>query len=163
MTEVIVDTNVAVVANMQNPQVVQSCIDACAVFMAEVVAQHVVLLDDEDAIRQEYAGALLMPRPHPLGAQFLVLLLQQQYNPARVRRVSLPRNAAGEFVDFPAAPELAGFDPSDRKFAALARKTGVAVTNAADSDWADNLTALNANGIAVDFLCGCDKTKWFTT
>lgn len=63
-------------------------------------------------------------------------------------------------MDFPAVPELANFDPSDRKFAAMSRNTGVAVTNAIDSDWADSLIALNANGIAVNFLCGCDKSTW---
>ena len=102
-----------------------------------------------------------MGRPYQLGAQFLIHVLQNQHGDRHVRLVRLARDAAGDFVDFPKVAELARFDRSDRKFAALARRTGVAVTNATDSDWADSLPSLNANGIAVTFLCGCDKTKWF--
>jgi hypothetical protein len=75
--------------------------------------------------------------------------------------VELQKREGGDFVDFPNLPELVGFDLDDRKFAALARKTGVPVTTAIDSDWADHLTSLNANDIAVNFLCGCEKAKWF--
>jgi hypothetical protein len=161
MTEVIVDTNVAVVANQQNGGVVASCIDACMIFIAAVRGNHIVLIDDADAIRQEYAQALQESRPHGLGALFLLHVYQHQYNPTRVRRVALARDAGGNYADFPDDPTLANFDPSDRKFAALARKTGVPVTNATDSDWIDSIVALNAQGIAVDFLCGQNKTSWF--
>jgi hypothetical protein len=163
MTEVIVDTNVAVVANEQNDGVVASCIDACKVFIATARDGCTVLIDEADAIRQEYAQALKQSRPFGLGALFLMHIYQHQHNPARVRRVPLPIAAGGEYVDFPDDPALATFDKSDRKFAALARRTGLPVTNATDSDWIDHITALNANGIAVNFLCGPDKTGWFTT
>jgi hypothetical protein len=161
MTEVIVDTNVAVVANQQNGGVVTSCIDACTIFITMARGQHIVLIDDADAILQEYAKALQKSRPYGLGALFLQHVYQHQYNPARVRRVALATNAGGQFADFPNDPALANFDPSDRKFAALARKAGVPVTNATDSDWVDSIAALNAQGIAVDFLCGQNKTSWF--
>jgi hypothetical protein len=162
MTEVIVDTNVAVVANQQNFGVVASCIDACIIFIAMARGEHVVLIDDADAIRQEYAQALQQSRPYGLGALFLQHVYQHQYNPARVRRVALALDADGEYADFPNDPALANFDPSDRKFATLARNTGVPVTNATDSDWIDNIAALNAQQISVDFLCGQHKTGWFT-
>lgn len=161
MSDVIIDTNVALVANRQNHNVVTRCVDACTRFLSRARTDHVVLIDSGDEIRAEYAHALQQCRPYELGAQFLIHIYQQQYNPNRVRRIDLDKTADGVFVDFPEAPELACFDQSDRKFAALARKTGTAVTNATDSDWADSLAALNANNIAVDFLCGCDKTKWF--
>ena len=162
MTEVIVDTNVAVVANQQNGSVVTSCIDACMIFIATTPGKHIVLIDDADEIRQEYAKALQESRPYGLGALFLQHVYQHQYNPSRVRRVALALDADGEYADFPKDPALANFDPSDRKFAALARSTGVPVTNATDSDWIDDIVALNAQGIAVDFLCGQNKTSWFT-
>lgn len=161
MTEVVIDTNVAVIANRQNPQVVETCVAAAIQFLTDVRANHVVLIDTGDEIRAEYAGALQMRRPYELGAQFLIHVLQQQFNPDHVRRVDLPKDDDGSFVDFPDAVELEGFDLSDRKFAALARKEGVPVTNAADSDWANDLDALNANGILVDFLCGADQATWF--
>ena len=163
MSEVIIDTNVAVIANRQNANVVISCVDACVLFLTAARNAHVVLIDVGDEIRAEYAGALQMRRPYELGAQFLIHVLQHQYNPARVRRVPLDKTDAGAFADFPNTAHLAAFDPSDRKFAALSRKTNVPVTNATDSDWADHRTALTANGVVVHFLCGCTKTKWFKT
>ncbi|MDA5630772.1 MULTISPECIES: hypothetical protein [Agrobacterium] len=158
--EVIIDTNVAMVANHQNDDVQQTCQDACTFFLTDVKNNHIVLMDSGDEIRSEYAGALQQSRPYQLGAQFLIHLYQNQWNPKRVRIVDLAKTPAGEFADFPTATDLANFDPSDRKFAAMSRNTGVAVTNAIDSDWADSLVALNANGIAVNFLCGCDKSSW---
>lgn len=158
--EVIIDTNVAMVANHQNDDVRQTCQDACILFLTDTKNNHIVLMDSGDEIRSEYARALQQSRPYQLGAQFLFHLYQNQGNPQRVRIVDLAKTPAGEFLDFPTAPELANFDHSDRKFAAMSRNTGIAVTNAIDSDWADSLVALNANGIAVNFLCGCDKSTW---
>jgi hypothetical protein len=162
MTDVIVDTNVAVVANRQNPGVVTNCADNCVLFLTVARSEHVVLIDEGDEIRAEYASALRVSRPFQLGALFLLHIYQNQFNPAHVRRVELPKHADGSLRHFPTTSDLAAFDLSDRKFAALAAKTGVPVTNATDSDWADSIVALNAAGIAVDFLCGCDKTKWFS-
>jgi len=161
MSEVIIDTNVAVVANHQNPEIIDRCVDACIHFLTKARETHVVLIDCGDEIRTEYAKALRVSRPYQLGALFMLHIYQQQYNPKRVRRVDLPKGADGDFVDFPKGPDLAGFDHDDRKFAALAKKTGIAVTTASDSDWADHLAVLNANNIGVSFLCGSDKTKWF--
>lgn len=160
MIEVIVDTNVAVVANQQNGGVVASCVDACTIFIAAARDKHVILIDDSDAIRQEYARALQQAKPYGLGTLFLQHIYQHQFNPTRVKRIPLPMAASGEYADFPSDTELAHFDPSDRKFAALARRTGTPVTNATDSDWIDNIVALNAHGIAVNFLCGQNKAKW---
>ncbi len=162
MTEVIVDTNVAVVANDQNSGVRLSCIDACKIFVVQARNAHVVLIDDTDAIRQEYAQALQQSRPYGLGAMFLQHIYQHRYNPARVRLVELPIGVDGEYIDFPKDPSLATFDSSDRKFAALSRKTGIPVTNATDSDWIDSIADLTAHGITVDFLCDRNKEDWFT-
>lgn len=162
MSDVIIDTNVAVVANRQNANVAEACVEACIVFLIAARTDHVVLLDSGDEIRAEYARALQQRRPYELGALFLIHLYQQHYNPARVRVVDLDKTEDGEFVDFPNVPELAAFDPSDRKFAALARRTETAVTNAIDSDWVECLEALNENDIDVDFLCGCDVLNWST-
>lgn len=162
MTEVIVDTNVAVVANDQNTEIIASCVDACKLFLIGIAAGQVVLVDGADEIRAEYARAVGMGRPYQLGAQFLVHVLRHQYDVRVVRRIDLPRRPDDTFEDFPDVPELSMFDLSDRKFAVLARKTGTPVTNATDSDWADFRDALNAHGIKVDFLCGCRKDDWFT-
>lgn len=158
--EVIIDTNVALVANHQNANVKQDCQDRCIQFLIDAKNNYVVLMDNGDEIRAEYARAIEQSRPYNLGALFLIHLYQNLYNPQRVRLVNLQKTVNSEFADFPSTPELANFDPSDRKFAALSRNTGVAVTNAVDSDWADSIVALNANNINVVFLCGCNKSTW---
>ena len=56
---------------------------------------------------------------------------------------------------------LATFDPSDRKFVAVALASGSPVANATDTDWLDYQTALEANGVELHFVCGCDRTTWF--
>lgn len=158
MSDVIIDTNVMVVANRQNVEVATTCEDACIRFLATVRTDHVVLLDGGDEIRAEYAQALQTSPPHQLGALFLFHIYQKRYDPSRVRIVDLMKTPEGDFVDFPDTPELATFDRSDRKFAALSAATGTPVTNATDSDWLDSRNALLESGILVDFLCGCELT-----
>lgn len=161
MTDVIVETNVAVVANGQNTDVVLDCQAACIRFLMAVVKGRITLVDADDAIQTEYLGVIAQARPYQVGAQFLVHLLRNSWNEERVRRISLPMGANGEFSDFPDDPRLTAFDRSDRKFAAVARRTGTPVTNATDSDWANHKTPLAENGINVEFLCGCDPEEWF--
>ena len=159
MSEVVIDTNVMVVANRQNAKVAQSCADACVAFLIRARAADVVLLDNGDEIRGEYARALQQGRPYQLGMQFLIHIYQQLGNLRHVRMVELARDGDGGFADFPRDAALAAFDRSDRKFAALARATGAAVTNATDSDWLEFLPALNGCGIEVNFLCGQDAAR----
>jgi len=161
MSGVIVDTNVAVVANGQNTEVVARCTDDCIRFLIEAKSEHIVLIDAGDEILKEYAKALKMGLPYQLGAQFLIHIIQHQFDENRVQRVNLEKSQSGEFIDFPTSPTLEGFDLSDRKFAALACKMATPVTNAIDSDWVEHHEALKAHGIHVNFLCGCDSKLWF--
>ncbi len=124
MSDVIVDTNVAVVANRQSSNVVDGCVDACTQFLSKVLTDHVVLIDNGDEISAEYAKALRVSRPNGLGALFLRHIFNHQYSSKRVRRVDLGKGEHGDFDDFPSVPELADFDLDDRKFAALAKNTG---------------------------------------
>ena len=124
-------------------------------------SRHVVLMDMGDEIRAEYAKAFSDARPYQLGVQFLIHILRHQGDLSRVKMVELMKDGSGEFVDFPKAKELSTFDRSDRKFAALAKKTSVSVTNATDSDWAIHFAALSANNIGVKFLCGAAVKSWF--
>jgi hypothetical protein len=102
----------------------------------------------------------LSPHGQPgVGDLFYLEVLNSA--PGRVERIDLPKNAAGEYVDFPTTVELATFDLSDRKFAALARREAIPVVNATDSDWLDHVAALAADGIVVHLVCGCDRRHWF--
>ncbi|MCY4369822.1 MAG: hypothetical protein OXF41_10520 [bacterium] len=60
------------------------------------------------------------------------------------------------FVEFPQDPRLAGFDPDDRKFVAVAVASGTEQTelvNAVDSDYSLHRTPLEERGIRVKELC----------
>jgi hypothetical protein len=67
----------------------------------------------------------------------------------------------GEYAALPQSLIDAGFDPSDRKFAALAKQEGATVANATDSDWLHHRTTLKDAGINIHFVCGCDRSAWF--
>lgn len=161
--QVVIDTNVIVVANGQNGNATTDCTNACVQFLSRARAESVVILDSGDEVRREYARQLQMSRPYKVGAQFLVHVIQQQWNTEYVRVVHLNKLTSGEYVDFPNVAGLQGFDHSDRKFAALAKLTTAPVSNATDSDWANYWEALYAHGISVNFVCGCDRSRWFGT
>jgi len=72
-------------------------------------------------------------------------------------------DAEGGYADFPSVPELANFDPNDRKFVAVALRQGVPVANAVDSDWLNHRVYLEGQGLKIKFVCGTAPQKWFET
>lgn len=153
----VVDTNVAIVANGRAGHSVL-CRLAALQFLDALVRRGRVVLDLAGAIQEEYRRYLSPTGQPGVGDRFFQVILQSA--PSRVERIELARNELGEFLDFPEDPRLASFDPSDRKFAAAARKAAVPVANAVDSDWLDHRSALQENGIAVEFVCGSDPATW---
>ncbi len=118
-----------------------------------------VILDLAGEIQEEYRCHLNADGQPGVGDRFFQVVLNSA--PRRVQRIELRKDPlTDQFLDFPSDPQLANFDPSDRKFAAAARRTGQPVANAIDSDWLDHKAALNANGIVVHFICGCDPRRW---
>lgn len=164
MSRCVVDTNVAVVANgrpdptdPRPPSI--PCRIAAVTFLMKVEKKGRVLLDVEGEIQNEYRRHL-NPRGAPgVGDRFFQIVLHS--SPNLVERVDLPKRPDGEYEHLPQTLIDAGFDPSDRKFAALACKEGVPVHNATDSDWIEHSVTLAKEGIQVDNLCGCDAELWF--
>lgn len=165
MIRCVVDTNVAIVANgrpdskdPRPPSV--SCRIAAVTFLSELVRNGRVLLDVEGAIQAEYRNHLNPSGAPGVGDRFYQEVLHSA--PKLVERVSLLKRLDGEYEDLPQALIDVGFDPSDRKFAALARKENVSVFNASDSDWVEHSITLTAEGIQVNNLCGFDTDLWFS-
>lgn len=156
----VVDTNVPIVANGRETNASVDCRLAAVEFLNLLRVGGKVVLDLGGEIQEEY-HRYLNPRGQPgVGDRFYLMILNSA--PSRVERIDLPRNSlTGEFEDFPQAPALAGFDPSDRKFAAAARRLGIPVANATDAGWLDYYSALKAHGIEVEFVCDRDAAKWF--
>ena len=164
MTRCVVDTNVPIVANgrpdpkdARPPSV--DCRVAAIVFLQNILKSGRILVDLAGEIQGEYRRYLNARGQPGVGDRFYLEVLRSE--PQRIERIELPRRADGEYVDLPQALIDAEFDPSDRKFAALARRENVPVANATDSDWLNHRSTLEANGIAVNFLCGCDRRVWF--
>lgn len=160
-----VDTNVPIVANGRpdpsNGGRVASvdCRIAAVEFLQAVRQDGVVLLDIGGEIEAEYHRNLIPSGQPGVGDQFYRTILNSA--PHLVERCDLPKRADGEYAHLPQALIDVHFDPSDRKFAALAAKENVPVVNAIDSDWMVHRAVLEEEHISVRFLCGCNQDKWF--
>ncbi len=157
MARYVIDTNVAIVANgAQNVTI--ECQLAAVETLRNVVNNGVIVVDAAGEIREEYRRHL-NPRGQPgVGDRFYLEVIN--CHPDRTVQVDLPKREDGEFQDLPQAVIDAGFDPSDRKFAAAAKKSNSPIYNATDSDWVKEQQVIEAAGIEIVFLCGCQPEKW---
>jgi hypothetical protein len=163
MIRCVVDTNVAIVANGQpdegdarSPS--PMCRRAAVIFLTKLVENGRVLLDDAGAIQAEYRRQLNPSGAPGVGDRFYQEVLHS--HPKLVERVNLPKRPDGEYEDLPQEIIDARFDPSDRKFAALAHKEGVPVYNATDSDWIEHSNTLATAGLVIENICGCNPELW---
>ena len=154
----VIDTNVVVVADHRTPQADDVCVAACVTVIREVRSQGVLVLDESRHILVEYGRNLQQGSGQPgVGTEFVRWLFQNLYDPKFCELVTItPRNGTGEdYVEFPSAPELEGFDRADRKFVAVARAStrSPTILNATDRDWLDFAEALGLHGVKVDHIC----------
>jgi hypothetical protein len=156
----VIDTNVPIVANGKSQSVSADCVIAAIEYLERIIERGKIVLDDAGEIQSEYHRHLNVSGMPGVGDRFYQLIIAHGFK--KVEKVSLPKDHAGEYIDFPKDAALSGFDRSDRVFAAAANKVKVPVANATDSDWLDFRLPLNSNGIAIDFVCTCDRRTWFT-
>ncbi len=153
----VVDTNVLQVANDRDTHAPLGCVHTCTVALRALQEGKRIVIDDDWRILREYLHNALESGQPGVGDAFLKWVLQNQANPERCERVRItPRGAgADDFDEFPDDPELATFDPSDRKFVAvaLASDHGPAILNATDTDWSIARDALGRHGLTITFLC----------
>ena len=91
------------------------------------------------------------------GDMFYKHVLNFQYRPDRVRMVAVtPSKDPGR--GFEELPENT-FDPSDRKFLAVAVVAKAVVLNATDSDWCDHEALMDRLGVEVSQLCPQHASK----
>ncbi len=165
MTAFVVDTNVPIAANDFDTHASPECVEKCAQALLEVQNGQVVM-DADGRIFQEYARYLSRASRQLPGTAFYLWVLNNQYTASHCELVSLTlRNQnqndgaqspdPNDFVEFPNDPELAAFDPSDRKFIAVAHasKNSPTVLEATDTKWGNFREAFERNGISVRFLC----------
>ena len=149
---VVVDTNVAVVANALSEQASEDCVETCAERLEEIMWGEVKLvLDDNWQILGEYAQIYI--HRQDVGDRFLRWVLRNWRNPERCDLIHITSvdGSENEFEEFPDDPALEGFDPDDRKFIAVAvtHPERPPILQAVDSQWWDFRDAIRQNGIIV--------------
>ena len=154
-TEIVIDTNVAVVANGHTSQAGPNCRRECIARLRRTVNELCVLLDDDNLILCEYRKRLSFSGQPGPGDAFFKWLWDNQGNPDHCRKVAVTTHSDRGFVEFPNDLDLSSFDRSDRKFVAVALTSGTEpkVLNASDTDWWHYLQELQQHGIEVVFLC----------
>lgn len=153
---VVMDTNVAVVANGKTEQAGPKCVSTCIDTLRQIQAGRLLLLlDNGNEIIQEYQGNLHPSGKPGSGDAFFKWLWRNQFNDEYCRQISVTPHDERGFEEFPDDPDLASFDRDDRKFVAvaLASKSDPRVLNASDTDWRDYREPLRRHGVEVEFLC----------
>ena len=155
MNRWVVDTNVMVVANGRhdgNRPVSPKCRKASIEFLMKLLeGEQRVLLDCAGAVFNEYNNNLNLSGQPGVGDRFFQVL---HNNVESIQRVDLQVCKDGEYSDLHPDIVSSGFDRSDRKFVALARKENAPVANSVDSDWLNDLELLTKCGVEVKFVCG---------
>lgn len=155
VSEVVLDTNVAMVSNGAAGHAGLACQDKCIDALDNLMESCRLLLDDKNLIIQEYGRALNRPRQPGPSDRFLQWLWRNHADERHCRKVKITPNDERGFDEFPDDPSLAGFDADDRKFVAVAVASGSApkILNASDTDWRDYRQELRQHGVEVEFLC----------
>lgn len=153
---VVIDTNVAVVANGKHELAGPTCVLDCIGALKKARTQ-IIVIDDDFHILKEYRRNLSPSGQPGAGDAFFKWLWENQSNLRRCLKVNIVPIPGGKenFSEFPNDPDLDGFDPSDRKFVsvALASDRQPPILNASDTDWWQYRDALGRNGIQIDFIC----------
>ena len=158
---VVVDTNVAVVANGRSEQASRDCVITCIERIQQITSGvEKLALDNGWQIIREYLRNLHSSGQPGVGDAFLKWVLTNWLNPERCDLVTITPidNLENEFREFPTDPALNDFDPSDRKFIAVARahSENPPILQAVDSKWWGFKDALHRNGVTVEFICEDD-------
>ncbi len=157
----VIDTNVLLIANGQHSEVSPACVIACIEQLQALEKKGIVVIDDKHRILGEYQRKTSMSPPKGVGDVFLKWLMRNATNTRHVEQVPLTETYQDCFEEFPVQALAEAFDPSDRKFAAVAHAHPhkPPVLQAADSKWLAWWQDLRAQGVRVKFLCPSDVTR----
>ncbi|MBP7778697.1 MAG: hypothetical protein KA371_16400 [Acidobacteria bacterium] len=155
---VMVDTNVILAANRQHTGVSETCIVSCAQRLHAIMTGGRVAIDDDYRILKEYQHKTTPHVGKRAGDAFVKWLLRNNANTERCDQVALVEHPERGFESFPEDARLTTFDPTDRKFVAVAcaHEGHPPIAQATDSKWLDWAPALREYGVNVEFLCRAD-------
>ena len=151
MNAYVVDTNVAIAANGRNTHADYACRFDCIETLEAICREAVVVLDDGDLIFEEYRSRLSFRGAPGTGDKFLKHVHDRMYGGSRVKRVPITP-CSDALRGFEELPEN-DFDPSDRKFLAVAVVAQAEILNATDSDWSEQEALTSDLAVRVRQLC----------
>lgn len=156
----IIDTNVPLTANGKS-DASPACVLASVQRLIRLQTFEKLVLDTGFLILKEYQNKLSPTGQPGVGDAFLLWAWRNHTNPKHCELAALEVAEDGSFATFPSDPELAAFDPSDRKFvaAALTHDANPPIVNATDTDWHKDHAALTRNGVRIEFLCMAEMTR----
>jgi hypothetical protein len=154
----VVDTNVATTANRKNEGAPESCVAASAEMLQQVMRSSLVYVDCGGEIVEEYRKNLCAGGAPGPGDAFFKWLLRHEWLPHRCTRVKItPKQMdPSDYEELP--PPTGGlekYDPSDRKFLAVAAAATPhpVVLQSFDCKWWGWQESLEAIGVHIQFLC----------
>lgn len=117
----IMDTNVAKIADFDDsPQASPECQQACVQFVEDIIRydKHRLLIDAKWLIMTEYRNVI--KKKGGIGEQLIRWVSKHMGDENLCMMLNItPQN--GTFTEYPDDTRLIGFDPSDKKWIALAR------------------------------------------
>ena len=157
----IVDTNVPLKANDaldpdSIPDELMGCVFACIEAVEHIInTPHCLVLDAGNEIYDEYAHKLSRSGQPGVGDMFMKWVHDNRWTLADANRVIINKKDGNSYVEFPDYGDLIKFDPSDRKFIAVAKKhpRHPPILQAADRKWWLFRDELRKAGVVVRFLC----------
>ncbi|HVJ93781.1 MAG TPA: hypothetical protein VM580_28475 [Labilithrix sp.] len=157
----VVDTNVTTTANGANRGASAACVAASARALYAVMAKGHVFIDDGGRIVAEYRKNLnAKGQPGP-GDAFFKWLLTHEWSSEKVTRVAITPTGPDEFAELPMPRKGVVYDPSDRKFLAVAaaHDEHPPILQSFDSKWWGWRKELSKIKVKVHFLCERDIAK----
>lgn len=156
--KIVIDTNVPVTANLSTnpaniPIELAKCALECVKVIESILKNGGLVIDSKDDIYDEYRRNLSMSGQPGIGDSFLKWVHTNRWSFPDCDRVAITCNVNG-YEEFPSHIDLINFDPSDKKFIAVANAhlNKPPIIEATDSKWWIWKDALKESGIEVVFL-----------
>lgn len=150
MTKVI-DTNVPLVVKLDGGHP-DELVDAAAELLASIIEGKVPVVTDEDGeIIEEYFHQLNYSGQPTLGDEFARYVWDNRYNWDDAMRPDIQPGEPGTNTYGVLNGDDDEIDPSDRKFVAAAKVSGVPVVQATDTKWLDWGAVLARHGVRVEY------------
>ena len=162
----ILDTNVIINASgNKSPQTKEMCIKTCLELLFQFMAGYSglkIVIDTGSHgsdILEEYQKQFKYYEG-TYGAIFIQWLLNNIMNDQYVIQIPIARIDENEYEEFPKDRDLKGFDPSDRKFIAVAvayyqyEDQIVPIVQSAEMEkWKEFVSAFAEHNVEIEFIC----------